>query len=188
MYFLFVYSNLQHRMGNTLTLNRVSGSSSWKHTDLCRPPADPACCSWNLSVTPTVCLSLSLPLSYSLPHTQIWCSLSLKPVVVVLSIVWWSAKNNSSQKKTVASAACFCPPYSCCFFFPLTRFHSVFIALSLVCVAGQFCGCRSRKIQCLMLFQQHGEKKAKLAVVSLCTLECLAISPSPYFVSALLVL
>ena len=35
-----------------------------------------------------------------------------------------------------------------------------------------------------MLFQQYGQKKAKLAVVSLCSLECLAFLLSQYFVSA----
>lgn len=89
---------------------RVCGSLSWNHTDLCRPPADSARSrSWTLS---------TVRLSHSLPHTQIWCSPSLKPVVVVLSIVWWRAKNNSSQKKTVANAACLCPACSC-YFFPL---------------------------------------------------------------------
>lgn len=112
----------------------------------------------------SVCHSFSL--SFTLPHTEIWCSPSLKPVVVMLSIVWWSAKDNSSQKKTVASAACFCS-ISCSFmlfFFSLSHDStlSAFTALSLVCVSGQFCGCRSRKKACVCCcFSSMGRERPR---------------------------
>lgn len=48
---------------------------------------------------PTVCVTLSPSLLLRLPHTQIWCSPSLAPAVVVLSIVWWRAKTTVARKR-----------------------------------------------------------------------------------------
>ena len=117
----------------------------------------------------------------------------------MLSIVWWSAKNNSSQKKTAASAARSCPPLlRVCVFFLFS-----FFLLSLASTLSVFVfprlslghrsvlrSYRSRKIQCLMPFQQYGQKKAKLAAVSLCSLERSGsvFSLLPHFVSVSLAL